>query len=368
VAIAFDASANGQTNFSATLTFAHTCAGSDRALFVAVCANNNRTISGVTYSGVAMTAVETGSAFIRLYALAAPATGANNVVVTLDAPDVCVGISASYTGVDQSTPYDGVQASAAGDGAPTLTVTSATGNLVVGMSGYIDGNGQTVQAAGAGQTSRGTLEETGHYDALSDEPGAASTTFSYTRSGAFYYAQRIVAVNVIAAGAAGPTIDTQPQADTVLINGDPTRASASFTVAASGTGTVDVTAEIENGVGSGVYVTLANGSGATWAGLTGTGSGSAGTTLTGTFTVKTLTGRRIRFACEDDNGTTYSDAVALTVYTGPTISKTSGTTNGSGVDTLTVESDYPNADGEFTVVTATAGAVSKQVSLHFEAP
>lgn len=164
------------------------------------------------------------------------------------------------------------------------------------------------------------------------------------------------------APSAGPTIDTQPQADTVLINGDPSRASASFTVAATTSGgALSYQWELETSVGGGVYANVADGSGATWAGATTAN-------LTGTFTAKTLTGRRVRCVVTDSNGSTTTNAVALTVYTGPVLSKASGTTNASGVDTLTITSDYPNADGEFTVVTATAGAVSKQVSLHYEVP
>lgn len=208
MAVAFDASANGSVTFDVTLTFAHTVSGSDRLLLVAVLCNPNSAITGVTYNGVSMTAVETGDALIRLYALVNPATGSNNVVVTTDVDNEIVAIAASYTGVDQSTPYDGTQASATGDGSPSVSVSSATDNMVVGMSGYVDASGQTVQSAGAGQTSRGSIEENGHYVILSDEAGAASVTHSYTRNGAFYYNQRIIGINVRAAGGGDVTAPT----------------------------------------------------------------------------------------------------------------------------------------------------------------
>lgn len=160
--------------------------------------------------------------------------------------------------------------------------------------------------------------------------------------------------------AAGPTIDTQPQADVVLINGDATRASAAYSVTATGTGTLTYQWQLEDSVGAGTYTNIASGSGATW-------SGGTSATLTGTFTAKTITGRKVRCNVTDDNGTTTTNAVLLTVYTGPVLSKSSGTTNASGVDTLTITSDYPNGVGEFTVTTATARGITKTVSQVFTA-
>ena len=101
---------------------------------------------------------------------------------------------------------------------------------------------------------------------------------------------------------------------------------------------------------------------------TGLGTASASSTLTITRTVKTGTPFVIDADVTDADGTTASDAVNDTWYTGPVLSSSSGTTNESGVDEITIVSDYPNADGEFTVVTATAGGVTKQVALHYEIP
>jgi len=160
---------------------------------------------------------------------------------------------------------------------------------------------------------------------------------------------------------AGPTIDTQPQADVVLINGDPARASASYTIAATTSGgTLVYDWELETSVGGGVYANVADGSGADW-------SGATTTNLTATFTAKTLTGRRVRCNVSDDNGTTTSSTALLTVYTGPVLSASSGVTNGSGVNVITITSDYPNtAPGEYTVTTATSSGVSKSVSQVFQ--
>lgn len=249
----------------------------------------------------------------------------------------------------------------------TVTETSATGNqVVVAMTvsnatnaDTIAPTGWTVPAENNNPTFGGNLGWATGYAA-----GAASVVAdgawldgATPRSGGW-----VAQAYDYTPAASGPTIDTQPVADVVLINGDPSRASASYTVAATTSGgALTYDWQIESGVGTGSYATVSSGSGATWSGVTTTN-------LTGTFTDKTLTGRRVRCAVTDSNGTTNTDAVLLTVYTGPVISKSSGTTNGSGVDTLTIVSDYPNADGEFTTVTATAGGVTKQVALHYEAP
>jgi len=197
---AFDASSSSSSGFSSSLTFSHTCTGSDRALFVAVC--TQFAVSGVTYDDVPLTAVESGDARQRLYALLAPSTGTHNIVVSNDLGEVSA-VAASYTGVDQTTGYDNVTSSATGGDTPSISVTSATGNLVVGMSTFADTGSQS-QSAGADQTSRGSITANAHYVMLSDEPGASSVTHSYTRAGAFYYHQRIVAVNVLAADEGPP--------------------------------------------------------------------------------------------------------------------------------------------------------------------
>jgi hypothetical protein len=133
----------------------------------------------------------------------------------------------------------------------------------------------------------------------------------------------------------GPTITVQPVADTVILSNE---TSASFSVTATGTGTLLYDWELEDGVGSGVYANLANGNGATW-------TGQASASCSATLTAKTLTGRRVRCNVTDDNGTTTSSAVALTIWDGPQVT-TFPATNGSGVSTATLTSDYVTGVGE----------------------
>ncbi len=171
---------------------------------------------------------------------------------------------------------------------------------------------------------------------------ATNPTLSCTAVGGGYDATGVVGYEIGAA--VGPTITTQPTAQTALLSNGGT---ATFTVAATSSGgSLTYDWELETSVGGGVYANVADGSGGTW-------TGQAAATLNGTFTATTLNGRRVRCNVTDDNGTTTTNAVTLTVKHGPTLSG-SGVTNGSGVATRTLVCDYVCGTGEFIALTATA--------------
>ena len=207
MAIAFDAASSGTTAFDVTITFSHTCTGSDRALFVMVATPS--TVSGVTYNGDALTAISGGGTQVALYGLLAPDTGENNIVVTVAGDEVIVAAAASYTGVDQTTGWENLSASTTGDASPSVSVTSATGDRVVGGSAFVDNAGAKSHTPGSGVTER--ADEDGaslnSCAAIGDADGASSVTFAMTRvGGAFYYNQRIAAVSVIEASGGGGSI------------------------------------------------------------------------------------------------------------------------------------------------------------------
>ncbi len=144
----------------------------------------------------------------------------------------------------------------------------------------------------------------------------------------------------------GPNISAQPANATAVVN-DSAGNTATFSVTASGVGTLLYDWELETSVGGGVYANLANGSGATW-------TGQASASCVGTFTANTLNGRRIRCNITDDNGTVTSATALLTVLTGDVITQPVGTTNGSGVITGSMVSNAPGltrltAVGEVTL-------------------
>ena len=129
LAIAFDAVTGSiLQGGSTTLTFSHTCSGTDRILFVAANTRDDdgAAISSVTYGGVAMTFINVSVLGISnyrlsLYYLIAPSTGANNVVITKPSSTGDIMASAaSYTGVKQTSQPD-ASTTATGSGSPVTT-------------------------------------------------------------------------------------------------------------------------------------------------------------------------------------------------------------------------------------------------------
>lgn len=110
--VSADAKDQGSNSATCTLSFA-VSTGSNRLLLVfASQASAEVAISGATYNGVSMTAHTEGVAIsalrrYRLFYLVAPATGANDVVVTYaSASSRPIILVAEFTGVDQTTPLD----------------------------------------------------------------------------------------------------------------------------------------------------------------------------------------------------------------------------------------------------------------------
>lgn len=117
---------------------------------------------------------------------------------------------------------------------------------------------------------------------------------------------------------AGPTITDQPDnASVVLADGN----TASFTVAATGTGTLTYQWSVDDGGG---YDTI---------------GGATSATLNLTGIVIGQDGYLYRCAVTDDNGSTDSSAATLSVAEGPAVDPASGTTNGSAVETTDLTTD-----------------------------
>lgn len=194
--IAYDnATAGGFQASGNSLTFSHTVnSNTNGQLSVCAYSRNNQTVSGVTYNGVAMTkAAEVtdstfGVVYASLWSLVAPATGANNVVVSFTGtPSVMSGASAvSYTGVDQTTPYSNATTNSGNSASSTVTVTSSTGSLVVDCMTSASGSVAADPTPGAGQTGRGVQHDSmaqGDGFGLSQKNGAASVAMTWTWDG-----------------------------------------------------------------------------------------------------------------------------------------------------------------------------------------
>lgn len=167
MAIAFDSATAMTGNTSVTSkTFSHTCSGSDRILFVISARQTAFTITGITYNSVAMTQVGTKATSygntIELWYLVAPATGANNVVISVNSACNVTGGAISFTGASQTGQPD---ASATG-GDPTSAVSSYSPSVTsvadncFAVCGMICASGATL--TGGTNTSIGSQPEVTH--------------------------------------------------------------------------------------------------------------------------------------------------------------------------------------------------------------
>lgn len=179
--IAFDSSSGLVSNSGTTHTFSHACSGNDRLLVVYAMVSASRTISSVTYNGVSMTFKQkssTSSQEVHVYYLIAPATGTNDVVVTIDSSSYCYPVAVSYTGVDQVTPTGN---SGWNNGSsPILTLTTTVDDAWI-VAGVRDGN-DGVSSAGASTTQRYS-DQTQAYDRVCTTSGSYSLNVSNLSTG-----------------------------------------------------------------------------------------------------------------------------------------------------------------------------------------
>lgn len=190
MAIALDAAASSNTTSASSLTYSHTCTGSNRILFVAVFSGGpgpgSVPCTGVTYAGVAMTKIDSNAPQanwdLSLWYLINPASGANNVIITLSGTTTSLyGDSISYTGAKQS----GVPDSSAKNKATSTSVTQST--TTVADNCWVVGVGVTgasTIAASTGVTSRLDRDSAsgsfnmGDSNAVKSPAGSYSMTFT----------------------------------------------------------------------------------------------------------------------------------------------------------------------------------------------
>ena len=191
MAIAYDNATGGNANPATSLTFSHTTSGSDRALFVGVVSNDTVTddVTGVTYGGVSMTrliAITTTNSGLRatyIYYLLNPASGANNVVISVSASTYIDGVAVSYTGVKQSgMPDASTSTDGSGSGTWELSVSLASVADNCWHAIFVsDNNGG--ENAGTGTTVRIDRNISIWGDSNSAKTPAGSVTLAGTSSG-----------------------------------------------------------------------------------------------------------------------------------------------------------------------------------------
>ncbi len=180
MAIAYDtATDGGSTGSGTTLTWAHTCTGSNLILFVGVTGDTtNDTVTGVTYNSVSMkkiTSVDPNDRWQSLWYLLGPATGANNVVVTSSSSVFLAGISASYTGVNQFAQPDSFNS---GSVSPGTSLTVSTTPIDTGCWTVLSSKWSGSITAGAGSTVR-VANGGGGGSGWSDSNGIVTAGASY---------------------------------------------------------------------------------------------------------------------------------------------------------------------------------------------
>jgi hypothetical protein len=192
MAIAFDAKTGFTFNSSASnITYSHTCTGSDEILWVGVSIRSTRTVTSVTYNGVAMTqsGSTSGTANILnyLFYLTNPATGTNTVSVTQSAADTITSCSASFTGVNATGQPDATSV-----GGPTTTtsysqsVTTVADNCFEIMYGDVNSGGAITAGANTTIANQPEVSFTGAFMAYSTtaQTPAGTATLAFTLSSA----------------------------------------------------------------------------------------------------------------------------------------------------------------------------------------
>ena len=135
--VTFDAFSSGAVNNATSLTVSHTTTTQTNRYIAATAVSDSGVVSTVTYAAITCTSrltVTTGPQ-INYRDLVAPATGANNIVFTMDASTPIVGGGQTAYTVDQTTPRSNTNTANGTSTSAALTVTSAIGELVLTIMG-----------------------------------------------------------------------------------------------------------------------------------------------------------------------------------------------------------------------------------------
>lgn len=185
-AIAFDAAAtfdNG-SGHATSFSYSHTCTGSNLTLVSEGYMNEAGapTVTSITYNSVTMSNGVTniaGNQNTFIYYLAAPSTGANNIIITPSKSCIASFGSMSFTGTAASPAGATGTNSSGGSTTPNTSVTTTAANSWVVDFIQLDGTtgALTATTTGTGQTSRFTNSAFGP---VSQSVGGSSMTTTST--------------------------------------------------------------------------------------------------------------------------------------------------------------------------------------------
>jgi hypothetical protein len=216
MAIAPDATGGSRGTSTTSLTYSHTCTGSNLLLLVGGFLSAGDVITGVTYAGVSMTQLikqitSVSSYGVYMYGLLAPNTGANNVVISASSSGVIDGSSTSYTGVKQTGLPD---ASIANDSVLTTittTLTTITDNCWTALYSA----GDRTPSASTGSTLRNSQSDGALFDSNGAITPAGSTSMTITRAVGGSNGQ--VMISFAPAGVVAPTVKSSPTLLTLMV-------------------------------------------------------------------------------------------------------------------------------------------------------
>ncbi|WP_186289687.1 cadherin-like domain-containing protein [Methylomonas koyamae] len=307
---------------ASSLTWSHGVAtGTNSALFVEIALDDPTVnVNSVTYGGVALTQVgrSANNHAVEIWTLVNPTVGSANIVVSLSGTTGVAAGATNYNGVAQSTAYYGfVGASGTGTTA-SVTVASASGDLVID-SQYWQGI-PSGGAVGSGQTLLWQRQNAVLTGGSTSEAGAASVVMSGSFSSSAQW--EIAAVSIKAASTWAPTITTSGGSLAYTENAAATIIDSALTVSdADGSYLANATVSISSGFVSGqdtLAFTNQNGITGSWNASTGvltlTGNASAATYQTAL--------RSITYVNSSDAPSTATRTVSFTVNDGSSSSAT----------------------------------------------
>jgi hypothetical protein len=220
MAVTFDAVGPSSAGTSATgtsLTWSHTCTGSNRLLVVGVAVGTTSSdasfVTTATYNGVAMTSASKvhsnnqTNGYIQMFYLVNPATGSNTVAITNNVSCDLAGGSVSFTGADQSTPL-GTPVTNFGDGTSgSVSVPTNVGDMVIDATC----NGSGFSSGGSTQTNRWLINDNSNSaagnGASSTAAGVAgSVSMGYTGFSSDWWGLIGINIKQVTAPPAGATV------------------------------------------------------------------------------------------------------------------------------------------------------------------
>lgn len=212
MALAFDASSQGNQDSGTSVTFSHTTAGSNRILVVFVrLTGSGDTITGVTYNSVSMSSagasVLSNDSNRRLYAfyLINPASSTNDIVITASSTSSFKGHAYSYTGAKQSGQPDSY------NGASPSSTTTPSINLTPNLANCWAVIGATNNADDPSGTSNWSTRLSAGGQASGDSNGIVpASTIAYGMTYGSSVSNAMIAMSIAAANEASASSSQSP--------------------------------------------------------------------------------------------------------------------------------------------------------------